>query len=82
MVVNRGRDGHSTDALTKREREVAGLVGAGLTTPEIAERLQLSPRTVYFYVRCVMLKLGVHRRAHLAHWAIQAGLAKLRRDRA
>lgn len=51
--------------LSTREREVAELVGRGLSTPEIAERLGLSPRTVGNHLQNAYTKLGVSSRADL-----------------
>ena len=48
--------------LTKREREVAALVGTGQTNREIAERLFISPRTAEDHVAKIMRKLGVKSR--------------------
>jgi DNA-binding NarL/FixJ family response regulator len=45
---------------------VAELAAAGLTTPEIAERLVVSPNTVGTHLTNVYRKLGVHERAGLA----------------
>lgn len=58
-------------ALTKREREVAGLLAQGLTNREIAERLTLSVRTAESHVEQIRSKLGFHTRAQIAAWAIE-----------
>lgn len=61
--------------LTGREREVASLVGEGLSNQEIAQRLKMSPATVRTHVSRAMLKLGARDRAQLAVFAYQSGLA-------
>lgn len=52
--------------LTKRERQVAQLLAEGLTNPEIAERLVITPHTVGTHVVHIFAKLGVTRRWELA----------------
>jgi DNA-binding CsgD family transcriptional regulator len=52
------------DALTIREREVLALIAAGRSTPEIAQLLVLSPRTVDKHAENIRAKLGVRSRAH------------------
>ena len=61
--------------LTAREQDVARLVTDGLTNHEIAARLVLSRRTVEKHVEHVLAKLGLSTRAHIAAWAVRAGLA-------
>jgi len=48
--------------LTTREWEIVDLLGEGASTEAIAERLVLSPSTVYTHVYRVLRKLGVHSR--------------------
>ena len=45
--------------LTEREEEVLGLVAEGLADAQIAERLQISPRTVHRHLSSIYSKLGV-----------------------
>ena len=52
-------------SLTPAERQVVDLVAQGLTTPEVAERLFLSPRTVQSHLRRIFPKLGVASRRQL-----------------
>jgi DNA-binding NarL/FixJ family response regulator len=66
------------DELTPREREVVALVALGLSNPDIAERLVISPATSKTHVSRAMLKLGAHDRAQLVAFAFHAGLAVAR----
>jgi DNA-binding CsgD family transcriptional regulator len=52
--------------LTDREREIVMLVGEGLSSREIPERLTLSVRTVESHVYRAMLKTGTTGRDELA----------------
>ncbi|MBA3720749.1 MAG: helix-turn-helix transcriptional regulator, partial [Nocardioidaceae bacterium] len=52
-------------ALTRREREVAGLVADGLTNAELARRLYISPRTAAVHVSNILRKLGVASRTEV-----------------
>jgi DNA-binding NarL/FixJ family response regulator len=54
--------------LTRRELEVAELVGRGLTNREIAERLVLSERTAQNHVQHILTKLGLANRSQVAVW--------------
>lgn len=52
--------------LTPREHEVAMLAATGLTSPDIAQRLVVSPRTVESHLQRVFTKLGISSRQELA----------------
>ncbi|MCO8275469.1 AAA family ATPase [Actinoplanes sp. TRM 88003] len=52
-------------ALTPQELEIAGLAASGLTNKQIAQRLDLSPRTVGAHLYRIFPKLGVTSRAGL-----------------
>ena len=60
--------------LTGREREVAGLVGQGLSTRQIAARLVITEGTAKVHVAHILNKLELHSRAQLAVWVVQHGL--------
>ncbi|CAL9518041.1 Transcriptional regulatory protein LnrK [Streptomyces sp. enrichment culture] len=60
------------EALSPREREVLGLVGAGLSNPEIAARLYLGEGTVKAHVSAVLDRLGVRNRVQTAIVAYEA----------
>ncbi|TSD40249.1 protein kinase [Rhodococcus sp. KBS0724] len=57
--------------LTKRERQVAGLVSKGFTNKEIAARLVISPRTAQGHVEHLLTKLGFTSRAQIAAWVVE-----------
>ncbi|RSS82778.1 response regulator transcription factor [Streptomyces sp. WAC06614] len=61
-------------ALTPREVEVLGLVGAGLSNSDIAERLVLSAATIKTHVHRCMSKLGLNSRAQAVVFAYETGL--------
>jgi two-component system response regulator NreC len=56
-------------ALTRREREVLGLLALGHTNTEVASLLYLSPRTVESHRASIQRKLGVRSRADLMRLA-------------
>lgn len=61
-------------ALSRREREVAGLAVAGLRTKEIARRLFIGERTVETHLEHAYAKLGVRSRLDLVRRASEFGL--------
>jgi DNA-binding NarL/FixJ family response regulator len=60
--------------LTEREREVLGLIAAGSTNREIAQRLYLSPHTVKEHTSAVYRKLQARNRAEAVQRAQRIGL--------
>lgn len=60
--------------LTAREREIAVLVAAGLTSREIADRLIVGERTIETHVDHIRAKLSVRSRAQIAAWVVERGL--------
>jgi response regulator RpfG family c-di-GMP phosphodiesterase/DNA-binding CsgD family transcriptional regulator len=63
------RDNLRPGGLSKREIEVARLVAAGCSNPEIATRLVISRRTAEHHVQHIYAKVGVSSRAGLALFA-------------
>jgi DNA-binding NarL/FixJ family response regulator len=68
-------DRRSVEDLTDREREVLGLVAAGLANKVIARRLEISERTVKGHLTNVFQRIGVTDRTQAALWAARHGLA-------
>jgi DNA-binding NarL/FixJ family response regulator len=58
-------------ALTGRQRQVFDLLAAGLSNPEIAAELHISPKTVGHHVEAILTKLGVQNRTHAVAYALQ-----------
>lgn len=64
-TVAPAEDPEAFEVLTKREREIARYVAGGLTNPEIASELHLSPRTVEHHVASILRKLELPSRRAL-----------------
>ena len=56
--------------LTRRELQILRLIGAGLSSREIGERLFLSVRTVEWHRRSLSAKVGAHQRSELVAIAL------------
>jgi DNA-binding NarL/FixJ family response regulator len=63
------------ELFSRTERNIALLVGHGLSNKEIADRLNLSEGTVRNGLSSVLSKQGLRDRTQLAIWAVQSGLA-------
>jgi DNA-binding CsgD family transcriptional regulator len=62
------------DGLTRRERDVVGLLARGLTNRQIAAELVVTEGTAENYVQRVLGKLGFNNRTQVAAWALERGL--------
>ncbi len=60
--------------LTRREKEILKLVAEGVTTPQIAQQLFISPLTVETHRRNLIQKMGVSNAAQLVKMAIEQKL--------
>jgi len=65
--------GPAVPRLTTRETEILKLIATGLTYPQIAERLVISPRTVQNHVQNTLVKLQLHNKAQLVRYALEQG---------
>jgi two-component system NarL family response regulator len=76
-AVDRSAPG-ATDAvrMSKREREVVGLIAEGLSNKEIGQRLNIATYTVKSHVHNLLEKLTLHSRLQLAVHAYRAGASK------
>jgi DNA-binding NarL/FixJ family response regulator len=59
--------------LSDRELQVIELVAAGLTNEQIAEKLEISKRTVDNHVSNILTKTDTQNRVTLVRWALQWG---------
>ncbi|MGH2952407.1 MAG: helix-turn-helix domain-containing protein [Solirubrobacterales bacterium] len=66
-----GATGDRRPPLTRREREILGLLAEGMSGAEIAAKLVLSPETVRTHVRNAMGKLGASTRSQAVVLAMQ-----------
>jgi DNA-binding NarL/FixJ family response regulator len=60
--------------LSKRQLEIALLMADGLSSKEIATRLDVSAKTVEFHRREIYQKLGLKRPALIVRWLIREDL--------
>ena len=69
LSARKSADRAEPDELTRRERDVAGLIAEGLSNREIARRLVITETTVEVHVKHIFSKLGFRSRAQVAVWA-------------
>ena len=60
-------------SLSDREMEILELVATGLTNQDIAERLEISKRTVDNHISNILTKTKTDNRVELVRWALQWG---------
>ena len=74
VLIDNAEGTSSAPRLGARERQVLQLVSEGLTSPDIASRLNVATSTVEVHRRNIMRKLDVHSVAGLTKYAIRTGL--------
>jgi DNA-binding NarL/FixJ family response regulator len=62
------------DTLTRREKEVLGLIGQGLSNAEISDVLCIAAETTKTHVKRILAKLGLRDRAQAVMMAYETGL--------
>jgi two-component system response regulator NreC len=72
-----GDEQRSYDELTPRQRQVLILVAEGLSNIEIADRLEISAKTVARHRENIMARLNLHSRTELVKYAIRRGLTEI-----
>jgi DNA-binding CsgD family transcriptional regulator len=65
---------HAVEVLTRRQQDVARLIGAGLTNEQIAQELVITTGTVANHVEAILRRLGFGSRVQVATWAVEWGL--------
>ena len=65
---------HAPAVLTPRELQVLKLVASGVPLVQVAESLNLSPKTISAHKRNLMIRLGIANNADLIRYAISHGL--------
>jgi LuxR family transcriptional regulator, maltose regulon positive regulatory protein len=66
-AVGRNNEPAKTPSLTRREREILGLLAAGLSNREMADRLVIAEGTLKRHIANLYRKLGVHNRTQAIH---------------
>jgi len=70
------KGGSTLDGLTSREQEVLAYLADGANSPQIAEALEISPKTVARHRENIMRKLNLHSRTELVKYAIRKGIIR------
>jgi DNA-binding NarL/FixJ family response regulator len=72
--LGRRSDAPLHERLSDREFQVLRMIASGLTVKAIAEKLEVSVKTVSTYRARVLLKTGLRSTADLVRYAVQSGL--------
>lgn len=77
IMVLRNKNLNNRPKLTSRESEILEHVAQGLSTKEVAQQLDIAPRTVARHVENIRLKLRAKNRSHMVVCAVMAGLLNI-----
>lgn len=75
-MLKRGKKDDDFSQLTRREREILQHIANGYTSPQIAQILYISKKTVENHRQNIMKKLSIHDTAGLVRYAIKIGLVE------
>lgn len=75
--LDRGQDGDEERLITKREEEVLQLIADGCSTPEVAQRLFISQKTVKNHLAAIYQKLDARDRTQAVVRAVRMGIIRL-----
>jgi len=64
----------AVESLTKRQRQILGMIASGMTSAEIGKHLHLSTQTIISHRQNLMAKLNLHSTAELTRFAIEHNL--------
>lgn len=67
-------NGLTAEGFEKRELDVLALLAEGLATPEIADKLHYSVRTVKNIISAILIRFNVRNRAHAVAYALRNGI--------
>ena len=76
-MIEKDKDGTKIDLLTRRELEVLKLLAVGMYNKEVAEKLDISERTVKNHVSNIFKKIEVTDRTQAAVFAIRNNLVEV-----
>jgi DNA-binding NarL/FixJ family response regulator len=74
MKAPQARSQEPFSVLSTREREVLHLIAEGLSAKEVAQKLEISTKTVEAHRTSLMRKLGVRKATELVRYALRHGL--------
>jgi len=63
--------------LTSREREILQLIAEGLSTKQIAQKLNIATNTAHVHTNNIMQKISIHNRTDLVRFALKEGVIQI-----
>ena len=77
IYVSKKKTAEVTHEFTEREKEIIELCRAGLLSKEIAQRLNISSRTVDNHKSNIFKKLGINNTLEMVQYAIKNGIIRI-----